>query len=1143
MPSARILVVEDEAIIAADLRSRLSRMGYHVVAAPPTGAEALALAAELRPDLILLDIVLKGEMDGAQAGERIRAQHDIPVIYLTAYSDDVTLQRVKAAEPYGYILKPFQDREMYTAIEIALHKHGIEKKLRQSEASLRALFGAAQDLIFVKDADLRYTHVNAAMTRVLGLSAEAMIGRTARELYCEADAALLEAGDRRALAGEVVEGEHVFEIGGRPVVLHIVKAPLRDDSTGAIIGLCGIARDITERKRSEERLRRQRDMQHLVSRIARRFIDIAPQDMDAELGRIVKDIGEFAGVDRSYLNVLDDAGDTITRAYEWRADGLEPMAGVVTGMSIRPVTWGMAQLRAGQPLVIHDVAQLPDVARAEREFWASCGVRALLTAPLVVNKALIGILGFTLDSATNRPAWQDDTMRLLSLVAEILSMGMARARAERALRASEERYRLLVNSTDDFIYSFDLNSRYTGANRALCQALGLPEESLIGKRPDDLGIVAKDGVEWRQLHQQVIKSGAPLRTEITVAMPGGATRIADLALSPLRNAAGSVCGLVAISRDVTEHRRAEESLRESQRLFRAVLEDIQLLAVMLDAHGRITFVNDFTCDLTGWRREELLGRNWFDIFTPGNEALRRTFSDGLAKGALPTHGENAILTRQKQWRTVAWNNILLFDNNGNATGITSIGEDVTERRRAEKIQSALYRISEHSALAVNAQALYPLIHRIVADLIDAPSLYIAMREDENGAELVFPYLVDPFMPPAALENLPAHELRRELAGYVMDTGLPMLTTPAILSALIAQNGAEVVGRAPVNWLGVPLRLGGRVHGVLAVQSYSPDVRFGETEKSILNFVSQHIASAIRRKQSESALRASEERFRAIFENSALGIFQSSLDGRLLMANQAYARMFGYPSPEAAVQQMTDLANTAYVSPEQPQRYYQLARSEPGVVRFESEFRRRDGDIFIGDVHLRLVRDDAQRELCLEGFIEDITERKHTEARLRYLYAHDILTGLHNRAYFEEELARLADSRRYPIGVIMVDVDGLKRVNDLLGHAAGDEVLRQVARLIQDAFRAEDVVARIGGDEFAVLLPESDENIVNAAVQRMREGLDEYNQRDDQMRVHLSIGCATAEKGVSILDALKQADARMYLDKALHGHGASQRGRN
>ncbi len=1141
MPSARILVVEDEAVIAADLKSRLARMGYHMLATVPTGAEALALAATLRPDLILLDIVLKGEMDGAEAGERIRADHDIPVIYLTAYSDDATVQRVKAAEPYGYILKPFQDREIYTAIEIALHKHSVEKKLRQSEASLRALFGAAQDLIFVKDTGLRYTQVNAAMMRGLGLSAEAMIGHTARELFGEGDAAILEADDHRVLAGETVTREHVFELCDGPAVLHIVKAPLRDQATGAVMGICGIARDITGLKQSEARLRRQLDMQNLVSRIARRFIDITPHDMDAELQRIVKDIGEFAGVDGSYIDLLDEAGATILRAWKWRANGLAPMSELVTGMSIQPMTWATDQLRAGRPVNVRDVAQLPDVARIEREFWQAAGLRAVLTIPLTVNQKLVGLLGFTLDAQSGRLAWQDDDVRLLSLVGEILSVGFARARAEQALRASEERYRLLVNSTDDFIYSFDLDSRYTGANQALCRALGLPEEALIGKRPGDLGIVGKEGAEWRHLHRQVIESGIPLRTEITVKMPSGATRIADLSLSPLRDTGGQVCGLVAISRDVTEHRQAEESLRESQRLFRAVLEDIQLVAIMLDTHGCITFVNNFTCELTGWQRDELLGRNWFDTFTPGNQALRRTFTEGLARGAVPIHAENPIITRQGQWRMVVWNNTLLFDSNGKVAGVTSIGEDVTERRRAEKIESALYRISEQSALAVNAQALYPLIHRIVADLIDAQSLYIAMRKESDETELEFLYLVDPFMPPSALEKLPARELRRKLAEYVMDTGMPMLATPAMLSALIAQSGAEVAGRAPVNWLGVPLRLGSRVHGVLAVQSYSPDVRFGETEKSVLNFVSQHIASAIRRKQSETALRASEERFRAIFENSALGIFQSSLDGRLLMANQAYAQMFGYPSPEAAVQQMTDVAGMAYAMPDQCQHYYQLARAQPGVVRFEAEFRRRDGGVFIGDVHLRLVRDDAQRELYLEGFIEDITERKHAEARLRYLYAHDILTGLHNRAYFEEELTRLADSRRHPVGVIIADVDGLKQVNDLLGHAAGDEVLRQAAALIKGAFRAEDVVARIGGDEFAVLLPESDENITNAAVQRMQERLDEYNQRDDQMRVHLSIGYATADRGVSILQALKQADARMYRDKALHGYSSAQPG--
>jgi signal transduction histidine kinase len=136
MSIATILVVEDDGIIAMTLRNKLIGLGYDV---PPTvfsGEEAVAKARELCPDVVLMDIHLRGEMDGIEAAEQIRAQHDVPVIYLTAYADEETLTRAKITEPYGYILKPYQERELQSAIEIALYKHQAERQLREAEAQL-----------------------------------------------------------------------------------------------------------------------------------------------------------------------------------------------------------------------------------------------------------------------------------------------------------------------------------------------------------------------------------------------------------------------------------------------------------------------------------------------------------------------------------------------------------------------------------------------------------------------------------------------------------------------------------------------------------------------------------------------------------------------------------------------------------------------------------------------------------------------------------------------------------------------------------------------------------------------------------------------------------------------------------------------
>ena len=130
MASARLLVVEDQSIIALDLKSRLTSLGYEVVATAAYGETAVEAVGRLDPDLVLMDIRLKGDMDGIQAAERIRADYNRPVIYLTAHSDDQTLQRARLTEPYGYILKPFEDRELQMVIELALYKHRVEAQLK-----------------------------------------------------------------------------------------------------------------------------------------------------------------------------------------------------------------------------------------------------------------------------------------------------------------------------------------------------------------------------------------------------------------------------------------------------------------------------------------------------------------------------------------------------------------------------------------------------------------------------------------------------------------------------------------------------------------------------------------------------------------------------------------------------------------------------------------------------------------------------------------------------------------------------------------------------------------------------------------------------------------------------------------------------
>ena len=178
---------------------------------------------------------------------------------------------------------------------------------------------------------------------------------------------------------------------------------------------------------------------------------------------------------------------------------------------------------------------------------------------------------------------------------------------------------------------------------------------------------------------------------------------------------------------------------------------------------------------------------------------------------------------------------------------------------------------------------------------------------------------------------------------------------------------------------------------------------------------------------------------------------------------------------------------------------------------------------------RPVRDEKGAVVGIRGSNTDITERKQYEQQLQHISVHDALTGLYNRMYFEAELERLGRGRHFPVGIIVADLDDLKKVNDSMGHSSGDKLIRTVARLLAEAFRGDDSVCRIGGDEFAALLPGADAAAVAAALSRVRSLL-AGAERDGGTPPSISLGGAVAHSRDELADALSLADRRMYEDK-------------
>ncbi|MBI5030855.1 MAG: diguanylate cyclase [Chloroflexi bacterium] len=195
-------------------------------------------------------------------------------------------------------------------------------------------------------------------------------------------------------------------------------------------------------------------------------------------------------------------------------------------------------------------------------------------------------------------------------------------------------------------------------------------------------------------------------------------------------------------------------------------------------------------------------------------------------------------------------------------------------------------------------------------------------------------------------------------------------------------------------------------------------------------------------------------------------------------------------------------------------------------------RKKNGELYWESASISPITDASGTITHFVGIKEDITARKQAEKQLYHLSTHDALTGLYNRTYFESEIARLEHGRVYPITILVADVDHMKLINDSLGHSVGDEMLRAVAEILRKTFRTSDIVARIGGDEFAILLPKTDSATAEQIILRVKENLAESRIPQTDLALGLSIGTASVSSG-TLREAYKLADARMYADKREH----------
>ncbi len=642
-----------------------------------------------------------------------------------------------------------------------------------------------------------------------------------------------------------------------------------------------------------------------------------------------------------------------------------------------------------------------------------------------------------------------------------------RRRAETQLRESEGKFRQLIEQASDGIFISDAEGNFVLVNSRGCELLGYSESELLGLNGRVTYLDEEREIHARRM--QEVSVGATLRFERMVRRKDGSAFPAEISVKRLDN------GLVqVIFHDITERRRAAEALRESERRFSDLLGTVELVSMMLDRNARITYCNDYLLRLTGRQRDEVLGQDWFELFIPpGAGELRTTFADLLADLPQSWHHENEILTRSGERRLIRWNNSVLRSASGEVIGTASIGEDITESKRARETLAA-----ERTLLRTLIDALPDVV--FTKDASGRFTMCNAAGFRHSGfsreADIVGKAVFDLYP--------------RELAEQYHADDARALRGEAILNR--EEAGLDAAGNP--RWfltIKIPLRdTAGDIVGIVGISRDITQRKEHENKIARLNRIQAMLSginSAIVRIRDRDEL--FKEACRIATEHGAFPIVLIGMAGsdsqlepvawsgegaaeiaklaRTSRKSASGVAMRAFTERRTAIE--NDIGSNPEIDPVRRAAVAHGCRSAIALPLF------RDKEIvgmFLLYGSEKNAFDEEEVKLLeeLAGDVSFALTFIAQQEKVNYLAYYDTLTGLPNRTLFFDRLGRqLAAANRENSGVslLLMDLDRFRIINDTLGRQAGDALLKEVADRIKASVREQDTVARISADRFAI----------------------------------------------------------------------------
>lgn len=526
--------------------------------------------------------------------------------------------------------------------------------------------------------------------------------------------------------------------------------------------------------------------------------------------------------------------------------------------------------------------------------------------------------------------------------------------------------------------------------------------------------------------------------------------------------------------------------QESVRRFRTIMEGVQLATFICDLNFNLLFVNDYALTLTGWNREEVVSQPYLERFFPDEfrERVVRWINEALSAVNTVKHGFAPLLTRDGEYRYIDWDATQLFNANGELEGLAIVGSNVTDRVLVEEELRRQLNYTQTMIDNLN-EMFYTFDLDINLTFINKKSQEIlGFSPEELIGKTLSPGMVDS----EDFEWIRNEVKQRLTTGEPSSYVLPWLHRDGhkiylkINSTAIWDNG-HIVG------------------GMVLADDITEDIKRSE------------------------ALRTKEQNLRRITDNMQDLISEFNNNGEMIYWSPSHYRFLGYSEKEMAAMTFHQLVHPDDFEKAIEVKNRILITGKPFVS--EQRVQRADGVYIWTETLGNPVIEDGE----LVGIVlctRDITTRKKLEYELRYLGTHDVLTALYNRTYFEEQMVKMEYDLDSNIGVMISDLDGLKLVNDTLGHVAGDQALKSTATILNLCFPPPCVVARVGGDEFAVLVPQTNLTALEESAQTVQQFIRDYNNLNPHLPISLSIGTAIwKNRSRSLKEVYKEADNNMY----------------